>query len=56
MQGNWRIGQEVRAFHPAMFGVVLTGTIVRIGRKYLTVDFGPIRGGAFRIFPEDVVG
>jgi len=55
MQGNYRIGQEIRAFHPRMLGVVLPCTIVRIGRKYLSVDFGEIRGGTFRIYPEDVV-
>ncbi len=49
MSSEWKTGDEVRAFHPAMFGVVLTGRVTKLGRKYAHVDFGPIRGGVFKV-------
>jgi hypothetical protein len=48
------VGDNVQAFHPAMFGVVLYGTITKVGRKYVHIDFGPIRGGVFRCAPNAV--
>ena len=42
-------GMRVKAFHPAKFGVVDHGTVVRVGTLYVQVDFGTINGGTFRI-------
>jgi len=36
----YRVGESVRAFDPRTLGVVKVGRIVKIGRKYATVDFG----------------
>lgn len=33
-------GMNVRAFHPAKFGVINHGTITKIGSRYVYVDFG----------------
>lgn len=53
-------GNMVRAFHPAMFGVIVYGTVVKVGSRtgdsqVITVDFGPIHGGIFRIHKRDIV-
>jgi hypothetical protein len=52
---DFKVGDTVEAFHPAMFGVVCFGTVTIVGRKWLTIDFGTIRGGTFRVLPGDVV-
>jgi hypothetical protein len=49
------VGDNVQAFHPAMFGVVLYGRVTKVGTKYVHVDFGPIRGGVFRMAPNGIV-
>jgi hypothetical protein len=49
------IGDTVRAFHPRRMGVVNTGTVVKVGRKYVHVDFGELLGGTFRVSPEHIV-
>ena len=51
----WRTGELVRAFHPLTLGVVRTGRIVRLGRKWVTVDFGELGGGTLRIARRDLV-
>ena len=51
---DFTVGDNVQAFHPRMLGVVLYGTVTKVGRKYLTVDFGSLRGGAFRVTVADV--
>jgi hypothetical protein len=40
-----RVGERVRAFHPGMLGVVKTGTVIKVGRKYAQIDFGPLADG-----------
>ena len=52
---KFKAGDTVRAFHPGMFGVVKEGTVAKVGRKYLYVDFGQLLGGVIRIRPTDVV-
>lgn len=49
-------GERVRAFHPAEFGVVREGTVVGVGRVYARIDFGPMRGGTWRVVWRHVVG
>jgi hypothetical protein len=51
---NLNVGDVVIAFHPREFGVIREGRITKIGRKYAHIDFGPIRGGVFRV-PFDYV-
>jgi hypothetical protein len=51
---DFKVGENVQAFHPKMFGVVLYGHVVTVGRKWLHIDFGPIRGGTFRVHPSHV--
>jgi hypothetical protein len=53
--GDFAVGHRVRAFHPRRFGVVNTGEVVKIGRKWLYVDFGPLLGGTFKVSPAHVV-
>lgn len=53
---NYKVGDLVRAFHPAEFGVVRDGRVVKVGRKYVTVDFGSLRGGQYRVIPAHIVG
>ena len=50
------VGMRVRAFHPATLGVVREGAVVGIGEVYVTVDFGLLGAGVFRVRPEDIVG
>jgi hypothetical protein len=52
---DFQAGDTVKAFHPRMFGVVCHGTVALVGRKWLHVDFGTIRGGTFKIVAADVV-
>ena len=46
-------GQLVKAFHPRTMGVVYHGRIVKVGRKYIYIDFG--LWGVHRVIPEHVV-
>lgn len=48
-------GDSVRAFHPREMGVVRDGTVVKVGRNYVHVDFGELRGGVFRVAPKYIV-
>ncbi len=48
-------GNTVRAFHPAMFGVVRTGTVRKVGWRWIHVDFGVIYGGTFKVARRDIV-
>lgn len=50
-----KAGDEVKAFHPREFGVVREGRIVKVGRKYVHIDFGSIRGGTFKVLPKYIV-
>ncbi len=50
----YRVGDQVRAFDPRTLGVVKTGRIVKIGRKYVTVDFGLT--GEAKVTARDMLG
>lgn len=50
----YRVGEQVRAFDPRTLGVVKVGTVTRIGRKYVTVDFG--LSGSVRVSARDMMG
>ena len=50
----YRKGELVRAFDPRTLGVVKTGRIVSIGRKYITVDF--TIGGPCKVSAKDMQG
>ena len=50
----YRVGETVRAFDPRTLGVVKTGTVLSIGRKYLTIDFGMT--GTARVTAADMLG
>jgi hypothetical protein len=50
----YREGETVRAFDPRTLGVVKVGTIVKIGRKYATIDFG--LSGVAKVAGRDIVG
>jgi hypothetical protein len=51
---DFTVGDNVQAFHPAMFGVIVYGRVVTVGRKWLHIDFGPIHGGTYKVHPENV--
>lgn len=51
---DFKVGDNVQAFHPRMFGVVLYGTVTKVGRTWLHIDFGAIRGGTFKVSPAAV--
>lgn len=36
----YRVGEMVRAFDPRTLGVIKCGRVLKIGRKYVTIDFG----------------
>jgi hypothetical protein len=55
-QPIFHIGQILHACHPRELGVLREGKFTAVGRKCLRVDFGPTRGGVFRIHPGHVVG
>jgi hypothetical protein len=44
-----REGETVHAFHPRTFGVVKTGRVVKIGRKFARIDFGQLWGGTVKV-------
>jgi hypothetical protein len=48
-------GELVRAFHPLRLGVVNTGKVVRVGRKYAWIDFGPLLGDTLPVPLKDVL-
>ena len=50
----YRVGEDVRAFDPRTLGVVKVGRIVKIGRKYATVDFGLT--GTVKVAARDLLG
>jgi hypothetical protein len=50
----YRVGEQVRAFDPRTFGVVKLGRIVKIGRKYATIDFG--LSGTCKVAERDLLG
>jgi hypothetical protein len=50
----YRAGESVRAFDPRTLGVVKIGRIVKIGRKYATIDFGLT--GITRVAERDLLG
>jgi len=50
----YREGETVRAFDPRTLGVVKEGKILKVGRKYLTVDFGLT--GICRVHERDLLG
>jgi hypothetical protein len=50
----YRVGEEVRAFDPRTLGVVKVGRVVKIGRKYVTVDFGLT--GTAKVAARDLLG
>ena len=49
-----KVGQTVRAFHPGTLGVIHTGEIVKIGRKYATIRFPFYGPRTWRIAPQYV--
>lgn len=48
------VGDTVRAFDPATLGVVRIGRIVKVGRDYVTLDFGLT--GHRRVTFADILG
>ncbi len=50
----YRAGDQVRAFDARTLGVVKIGRIVKIGRKYATVDFGLT--GTVKVAERDMLG
>ena len=44
-----KAGDRIKAFHPRMMGVVKEGTVERVGRSYLHVNFGSILGGTVQV-------
>ena len=50
----YRKGEMVRAFDPRTLGVIKTGRIVNIGRKYVTIDFGLT--GTAKVSAKDMRG
>ena len=50
----YRVGEDVRAFDPRTLGVVKVGRVVKIGRKYVTVDFGLT--GTAKVTARDLLG
>ena len=53
--GPVKAGDVVGAFHPRRFGVVNTGRVVKVGSKWLHIDFGTLFGGTYKVAPRDVV-
>lgn len=51
---DFKVGETIQAFNPGKFGVIDYGRIVKVGRKWLHVDFGPRCGGIQRVGPRDV--
>ena len=45
-------GDEVKFFHPGMMGVIKTGTVEKIGSKYIYVKWFD---STVRILPRDLV-
>jgi hypothetical protein len=52
---TYRVGDNVRAFHPRTLGVVKTGRVVTIGPKFAKVDFGAIWGGPAKVRLQDIL-
>lgn len=52
---DFKVGDTIQAFHPRMLGVVLYGEVVKVGRLWLYVDFGALRGGKFKVGVQDVI-
>lgn len=50
----YRVGEDVRAFDPRTLGVVKVGRVVKIGRKYATIDFGLT--GTVKVTARDLRG
>ena len=50
----YRVGEDVRAFDPRTLGVVKVGRVVKIGRKYATIDFGLT--GTAKVTARDMLG
>lgn len=50
----YRVGETVRAFDPRTLGVVKHGKVLKVGRKYLTIDFG--LSGVCRVHERDLLG
>lgn len=50
----YRVGEDVRAFDPRTLGVVKVGTVTKIGRKYVTIDFGLT--GTAKVSARDMLG
>jgi len=38
MRQPYEVGQPIKYFHPKMFGVVVKGEIVKVTKKYVTVN------------------
>jgi hypothetical protein len=50
----YRAGEQVRAFDPRTLGVVKVGTVLKVGRKYATIDF--CLSGVARVTARDMLG
>ena len=48
-------GDEVKAFHPGMMGVVKHGVVNKVGSKYIYIDFGLLNGNIVKCRPSDLV-
>lgn len=51
---DFKVGDNVQVFNPRKFGVVDYARVVKVGRKWLHVDFGPLAGGIQRVGPRYV--
>ena len=49
MRERIRVGDRVKAFHPAKMGVVNEGDVTKVGSTYVWIDFGELGGGVFRV-------
>jgi hypothetical protein len=48
-----QVGQRVRAFDPRTLGVVKHGRVLKVGRRWVTIDFGVT--GTTRVRLGDVI-
>lgn len=49
---QYRVGQRVTAFVPHTLGVIKQGTIVKVGTRYLHIDYGLL--GVRKTHPRDL--
>lgn len=49
-----KVGDTVRAFHPATLGVIYTANVVTVGRKFVTVTFPMFGPKRWKLIPDHV--